>query len=205
MEETGWSKDDPIFITDLYKFRGFVDVTQDTDERNVTKKQMNYFWNILNNTVLLLESAGVAAERLRTVCILTQRWGENQTRMWANAQRDGRPAEYRWRPLFNAAKFGWRRLLECRAVTLPRRQTRWNLQGCPKLTKRSQPLVGRSSPYCKDIWRRYCCLTSFFPIVDTCLSCEDMARQSCAMVPRWRFFASCICSEPRAVHFRPAF
>jgi len=28
------------------------------------------------------------------------------TRMWAHAQRDGRPAEYRWRPLFNAAKFG---------------------------------------------------------------------------------------------------
>jgi len=26
--------------------------------------------------------------------------------MWANAQRDGRSAEYRWRPLFNAAKFG---------------------------------------------------------------------------------------------------
>ena len=23
--------------------------------------------------------------------------------MWANAQRYGRPAEYRWRPLFNAA------------------------------------------------------------------------------------------------------
>ena len=33
--------------------------------------------------------------------------------MWANAQRDGRPAKYRWRPLFNAAKFGWRPLLEC--------------------------------------------------------------------------------------------
>jgi len=32
-----------------------------------------------------------------------------------------------------------------------------------------------------------------------------MARQSCAMVPRWLFFASCICSEPRAAHFRPAF
>jgi len=26
--------------------------------------------------------------------------------MWANTQRDGRPAEYRWRPLFNAAEFG---------------------------------------------------------------------------------------------------
>jgi len=27
------------------------------------------------------------------------------TRMWADAQRDGPPAEYRWRPLHNAAKF----------------------------------------------------------------------------------------------------
>jgi len=44
--------------------------------------------------------------------------------MWANAQRDGRPAEYRWRPLSNAAKFGCRPLLECRAVVLSRRETR---------------------------------------------------------------------------------
>jgi len=40
--------------------------------------------------------------------------------MRANAQRDGRPAEYRWHPLFNAAKFGGRPLIECRAGTLPR-------------------------------------------------------------------------------------
>jgi len=58
------------------------------------------------------------------------------TRMWANAKRDGRPAEYRWRPLFNAAKFGWRPLLQRRAVMLPR-----NWKGCPKLANRSQPLV----------------------------------------------------------------
>ena len=109
--------------------------------------------------------------------------------MLANAQRDGHRAEYRWRPLFNVAKFGWRPILECRALTLPRHGTRWNLQICPKLTKRSQPLVGRSSPHCGDMWRRYCCLTSFFLIVDTCLSCEDIARQICAMVPRWGFLA----------------
>jgi len=30
----------------------------------------------------------------------------NATRMWANAQPDGRPAKHRSRPLFNAAKFG---------------------------------------------------------------------------------------------------
>jgi len=32
--------------------------------------------------------------------------GRPKLEMWANAQRDGRSAEYRWRPLFNAAKFG---------------------------------------------------------------------------------------------------
>ena len=67
----------------------------------------------------------------------------------------------------------------CRAVMLRRRETHWNLQGCPKLPNRSQPLV-------EDILL----LNKFFPIVDTCLSCEDIARQSCAMVPRWRFLAT---------------
>ena len=105
-------------------------------------------------------------------------------------QRDGRPAEYRWRPLFNAAKFGWRPLLECRAVTLPRRETRWNLLRWPKLTKQSQPLVGRSSPYYNNMWALLLLNKFFFPIIDTCLSCRDIARQSCAMVRRWRFFAS---------------
>ena len=95
-------------------------------------------------------------------------------------QCDSHPAECRWRPLYNAAKYGWRPVLECRAVTLRRRKTRWNLQGCPKLPNRSQPLVGRKSPYYEDMWRRYCCLTSFFLIVNTWLSCEDIARQSCA-------------------------
>ena len=54
-----------------------------------------------------------------------------RTRMWATAQRNGRPAEHRWRPLFNAAKFGWRPLLECRAVTLPRRKPTEIRRGAP--------------------------------------------------------------------------
>jgi len=37
---------------------------------------------------------------------LTARYNNHELEMWANAQRDGRPAEYRWRPLFSAAKFG---------------------------------------------------------------------------------------------------
>ena len=38
--------------------------------------------------------------------------------MWADAKRNDRPTEYRWRPLLNVAKFGCRPVLECRAVTL---------------------------------------------------------------------------------------
>ena len=130
--------------------------------------------------------------------------------MWADAQRDGRPAEYWWAlcessvipllvrprkllltqnarvPCSNAvntgerktwtqsefctwqnsvmgqqprkciysvlvqdqetakhrAKFGWPPLSNVSAVTKPRRETRWNLLGCPKLANRSKPLVG---------------------------------------------------------------
>jgi len=35
-----------------------------------------------------------------------ERKKKKELEMWANAQRDGRPAEHRWRPLFTAAKFG---------------------------------------------------------------------------------------------------
>ena len=37
--------------------------------------------------------------------------------MWANAQRDGHPAEHSWRPLFNAAVW-LTPTTRCRAVTL---------------------------------------------------------------------------------------
>jgi len=66
-----------------------------------------------------------------------------QTKRWANAQRDGRSAEYRWRPLFNAAKFGGRPLLEWRAVTLPRRETSLNLQRCRKTNETISGASGR--------------------------------------------------------------
>jgi len=83
------------------------------------------------------------------------------------------------------------------------------LPGVPQtITKWSQPLVGRSSPYCGDNVEEILLLNKFFSIVDTCLSCEDIERQSCAMVPGWRFLATfCVLyfSEPRAACFRPAF
>jgi len=88
-----------------------------------------------------------------------------------NAQRDGRPAEYRWHPLFNAAKFGWRPLPECRAV-----------QRC--LDAKPVEISWGAPNYRTDLkftilWgdlEEVLLLNNFFPIVDTCLSCEDMAR-----------------------------
>jgi len=145
--------------------------------------------------------------------------------MLADAQRDGRPAEYRWRrlrkfrnttaqsladgrcsmPCSNAAnigerktwmqsdfcswqnsvgggkrpkkciysvpaqemakhraKFGWLPFSDVAAATKPRRETCCNFLGCPKQPNRSQPLMGRSSPYCEDMWERHGYLTNFF-------------------------------------------
>jgi len=48
----------------------------------------NTSWNVSNDLHAAFHSV-----RLKT----------QNTRMWANAQPDGRPAEYRWRPLLNAA------------------------------------------------------------------------------------------------------
>jgi len=46
--------------------------------------------------------------------------------MWANAQRDGQRRKVWLTPT-----------TRCRAVTLPRCETSWNLQGCPKLFRLS--------------------------------------------------------------------
>jgi len=47
---------------------------------------------------------------------------KKELQIWANAQRDGRPAEYRWRPMFNAAVW-LTPTTRCHAVMLPRRET----------------------------------------------------------------------------------
>jgi len=74
-----------------------------------------------------------------------------------------------------------------------------------------QPISAASRPKFTILWGHVediLLLNKFFPIVGTCLSCEDTARQSYAIVPRWRFlatfFASRVFSEPRAAGFRPA-
>ena len=77
----------------------------------------------------------------------------------------------------------------CRAVTLPRRETRWNLQECLKLPDRSQPLVGRSSPYCGNMWRTHCCLTIFFDcryVKWKKIKLLEVEGGTCPIAPCWR-------------------
>jgi len=63
------------------------------------------------------------------------------TRMWANAQRDGRPAEYRWQPLFSAANFGLTPTIRVPCGNTAKSQNPLKFAGCSKLANRSQPLV----------------------------------------------------------------
>jgi len=64
--------------------------------------------------------------------------------MWANLQRDGRPAEYRWRPLSVQRRKVWL-VPTARMPCSNEAKTRNPLEllGCPKQPNRSQPLVGQ--------------------------------------------------------------
>jgi len=96
--------------------------------------------------------------------------------MWASAQCDGHFAEYRWQHLFNAAMFGWRPLLECRAVMLPTFRNPLKLAG---VSQTNEPISAVSGPKFTILWGHVEEISLFnklfFPMVDTCLSCEDIA------------------------------
>jgi len=96
--------------------------------------------------------------------------------------------------LCSTPQFGWRPLLDCRRAVNVRCQGAipaeiW--RGCPK----ANPPIDLSRywtdvHHCGHIWMTYCCLTSFFRLSMCLFGCEDIARQTCAMVPRWRFLAT---------------
>jgi len=69
------------------------------DEKSVTKTN----WTV--TSINAMNALSFSLDHTETACI-PNRLTLIKLEMWANAQRDGRPAEYRWRPLFNAAKFG---------------------------------------------------------------------------------------------------
>jgi len=64
---------------------------------------------------------------------------------------------------------------------------------CGGVPQTNETMSAASGPKFTVLWGHLediLLLNKFFPTVDTCLSCEDIAQQSCAMVPRWRFLAT---------------
>jgi len=167
--------------------------------------------------------------------------------MWADAQRDDRPTQHRWRSLLNAtvrltptARVPCNRpnaanVVECKIWTQSEFCTWQNsVRGqeslkmyiqctspgdgqtsckvwltsvahrrCSKQAKTRnrlkfacvpqtrQQISSVSKPKFTILWahvEEILLFNRFFPIVDMCVSCEDIARQSCAMVPIWRIF-----------------
>ena len=74
--------------------------------------------------------------------------------MWANAQRDGRPAYYRWRRLFNAAVW----LTTTIRVPCSNAANTRNLLKFAGVPQTRQQISAVSRPK----FARYCSLTSFF-------------------------------------------
>ena len=70
--------------------------------------------------------------------------------MWANAQRDGRPAEYSWYPV--QRRKVW--LTPTTGVLCSNAAKTGNplkLAGVPQTPEPISPMSGRSSPYCGDV------------------------------------------------------
>jgi len=67
--------------------------------------------------------------------------------MWANAQRDGRPAEYRWRPLLNAVWLTPTTRVPCSNAAKMRNQLK--LPGVPQTY---ETISAASGPKCTVLW-----------------------------------------------------
>jgi len=87
--------------------------------------------------------------------------------MWADAQRNGRPAKT---------------------------QIPLKFAGVPQTHEPISAVSGLKFTILRGHVEKVLLLNNFFPIVDICLRSEDIAQQSCAMLTKWRFF--CVILRP---------
>jgi len=59
---------------------------------------------------------------------------------------------------------------------------RLHLLGVPETRQSISAVSGRSSPYCGNIWRRYCCSRSYLRLSIYALVAKTIDRQNSAMV-----------------------
>jgi len=112
--------------------------------------------------------------------------------MRANDQRHGHP-DNRWRPMFNAAVW----LTLTTRVPCSNAAKMRNLLKCARVPQTNEPILAASGLKFTILWGHVgeiLLFNNFFPIDDMCLNCEDIARQSCVMVRRWRIFGNFLCA-----------
>jgi len=92
-------------------------------------------------------------------------------------------------------------------INVAKTQNPLKFAGVPQTRQQISAVSRPYSPYYEDMWRRYRCLTSCLPIVNTvhALSAKIQPDKVVQWSQNGDFFVSCIFREPRAVHFRPAF
>jgi len=120
--------------------------------------------------------------------------------MWANAQRDGHPAEYRWRPLLNAAVWltPTTRVL-CSNAAKMRNQLK--LAGVPQTNETMSAASGRKFTILWGHVEEILLLNKFFPFVNTCRSCEDIkVVRWCPHGDFWRLFLRPVFAASREQH-----
>jgi len=111
--------------------------------------------------------------------------------MWANAQRDGRPAEYRWRPLLNAALWLTPTTRVSRSNTAKTRNP-LKLPGVPQTNETISAVGG---PKFTILWghvEEILLLNKFFRLSIHALVAKIYPDKivDCGMVPRWQFLAT---------------
>jgi len=125
--------------------------------------------------------------------------------MWANAQCDGRPAYYTWRLLFNAAVW----LTPTTSVpcsNAAKMQNPLKFAGVPQTRQHisaiSRPKFTILSGHVEEVlvFNKF-----FFRLSIHALAAKIQPDKVVWWCQNGDFFASCICSEPRAAHFRHAF
>ena len=125
--------------------------------------------------------------------------------MWANAQRDGRPAEYRWRPMFNAALW----LMPTTRLPCSNAAETRNALKFAWVSQTRQQISAASKLKFAILYDHVGEILLFNKFFSDCRYMPQLLRYSptklcdgAKMAIFGDFFASCICSEPRTAHFR---
>jgi len=128
----------------------------------------------------------------------------NKLEMWANAQHDGRPAKYRWRPPFNAAWLTPTTRVPCSNAA--KMQNPLKFAGVPQTR---QQISAGSGPKFTILYGRMeetlLFNKFFFGLSIPALVAKIWPDKLVRWCADGDFFASCISSEPRAAHFSAAF